>query len=469
MTTANLQLQLMLKPKKALAAQARLIGWRGDEARATKLSLVLWLAAHQGDNHEQPQGDDSSMPAPDTQPDTRPSPDAGQQSKSPDENPWNENEGSAPSATPSNDEPEQGESQGEGEGEGSDEQGEGEGEGDDSQGEGEGDDSSMPEQSPQQPAEQQPAQGRQPQQQSQPTPSDKHESQPEQQQPAPFQSAPQFLSNKQWQQLLKAAGIERPHYLLRKVYVLCLAGQNVCLVGPAGSGKTTLAAQLAKVFQAKFGFVSCTAGMSESNLNGWLLPIQDHGKFDYVPAPLVDIVRNGGVFLWDELDRSDANAIITVNALLANGTMSLPHAVNIPSRSVARHKACYLLGACNTLQGADETYTAAVQLDGSTLDRFYALMVEYDESYEAATLGQTAPTKRQWAPRAFDLAAAKSEAYAWFKQLRAKTIAQGITRIVGTRYAIALNAALAAGVPLAEIKRDLLLSWTADERARVGE
>jgi hypothetical protein len=88
--------------------------------------------------------------------------------------------------------------------------------------------------------------------------------------------------------MLKRAGIERPHPMLRKVHALAVVARlNVMMVGGAGCGKTMLGEQLAKLMGYAFGLNSMTAGTSESALTGWLLPVGEAGRFEYVPAPFV--------------------------------------------------------------------------------------------------------------------------------------------------------------------------------------
>jgi ATPase subunit of ABC transporter with duplicated ATPase domains len=190
-------------------------------------------------------------------------------------------------------------------------------------------DQSQPDQS--QPAQSQPAQS-QPAQpdQSQPAQSQPDQSQPDQSQPAqsqPAQSQPAQpdqqarvhpLTNPEWRDALKRAGIDRPHPMLRKIFELLRQKQNVYLCGPDGCGKSTIARQCADLLGLRYGYVPCTAGMSESQLLGWRLPV-DGGRFIYTPALYTVLYQSGGLFLLDEADAADANTILVLNGSLANG------------------------------------------------------------------------------------------------------------------------------------------------------
>ena len=99
---------------------------------------------------------------------------------------------------------------------------------------------------------------------------------------------------------------------------------NLLMVGPAGSGKTTLAKSLAKALDLEFGFISLSAGISETHLFGRTLPESD-GSWRYRPSRFVEIYEQGGVFLLDELDAADANVMVAINAALANGYLANPN------------------------------------------------------------------------------------------------------------------------------------------------
>lgn len=117
--------------------------------------------------------------------------------------------------------------------------------------------------------------------------------------------------------------------VLRKVS----AGIPVLLVGPAGSGKTYLAGQVAKALDVPFTFNSMSAGVTESSLLGRVLPGAD-GAWAYRPSPFVTTYRQGGVHLFDEVDAADPNLLVIINAAIANGHLSIPFADDM---TIGRH------------------------------------------------------------------------------------------------------------------------------------
>lgn len=175
------------------------------------------------------------------------------------------------------------------------------------------------------------------------------------------------------------------HQAFEKTLKLASIRQNVLLVGPAGCGKTALAAQVAQALGLSFSFVSCSGGMSENQLTGWLLPIEAGGAFGYVSARFVDAFENGGVFLLDEIDAADENVLLAVNAALANGKLTIPQRHTKPL--ALRHPDFVCIAAANTFgHGGDLTYSGRNRLDGATLDRFRAGIVKMDYDPELEKL-----------------------------------------------------------------------------------
>lgn len=263
---------------------------------------------------------------------------------------------------------------------------------------------------------------------------------------------------------------ERTHPMFEKALRLVRAGLNVLLVGPAGCGKTTLAQQLAKALKRKYGTLHCTAGASESQLTGWLLPVgegKSAGKFSYVPSEFVRLYEEGNsVFLLDEIDAADPNMLLVINGALANGHLHVQQRYDNPH--VARGKNVALMAAANTYgTGADSMYAGRNQLDAATLDRFYVVEMGYDVALEASLVGE-AGINPAWRPAPQPDAAELKAIGAWVASMREKATVNRLRRVVSTRTVQKAVAARCAGVPLPEVKRDLLAGWTRDELAKIG-
>jgi SpoVK/Ycf46/Vps4 family AAA+-type ATPase len=150
---------------------------------------------------------------------------------------------------------------------------------------------------------------------------------------------------------------------------------NLMLVGPAGSGKTTLAKQVADAMDLPFYFNG--AINSEYKLTGFI-----NARGMIVSTDFRKAFEEGGVYLFDEFDASHPNATTTFNAALSNNWM------DFPDGRVERHENFYCMAACNTYgRGADRLYVGRNQLDAASLDRFMMFDLDYDEGLELALAG----------------------------------------------------------------------------------
>jgi MoxR-like ATPase len=148
--------------------------------------------------------------------------------------------------------------------------------------------------------------------------------------------------------------------------------ENVYLVGPAGSGKTTMATQAAEAFSLPF-YSTGAVGMPYQLLGF----TNAEGK--YMETDLYRAYVGGGVFLFDEIDASSAQALLAFNAIAANDLAAFP------CGTVKRHPDFVIIAAANTWgSGADAQYVGRAQLDAATLDRFAFISMDYDEKLELA-------------------------------------------------------------------------------------
>lgn len=149
-------------------------------------------------------------------------------------------------------------------------------------------------------------------------------------------------------------------------------GDHVYLHGPAGSGKTTAAKQAATALELPFHFTGKVE--SEYALLGFTRP--DGGVHR---TPFREAFERGGLFLFDEIDRSDAGAITAINAALANGFCAFPDG------TVNMHDTFKCIAGGNTtMTGPDTQYSAGVQQDASAIDRFAFIQWDYDLKLERA-------------------------------------------------------------------------------------
>lgn len=226
--------------------------------------------------------------------------------------------------------------------------------------------------------------------------------------------------------------------------------QNVLLVGPAGCGKTKLAHQVADALKLPFASLSCSAGMSESQLLGWLLPVGEAGKFEYVASDFVNAYENGGVFLLDEIDAADENVLLVLNQALANGGFFLPQRRANPH--VKRHPDFVCIAAANTFgHGADMTYAGRNRLDGATLDRFRANIIpmDYDAALEEKLID--------------------ANVLGWGRHIRGAIAEKKLRRVMSTRALLDYTAQKAIGLGRADWEASYFADWTRDELTKIGK
>lgn len=166
--------------------------------------------------------------------------------------------------------------------------------------------------------------------------------------------------------------IESAHPKLAQVLDIITSEENCYLVGPAGSGKTTLAAQAAKALKTEFEFTGSVADKYE--LIGF---VDANGK--YHETPLYRACVNGGVFLFDEMDGSIPTACNYFNACLENGYINFPDGTHC----IIDRSKTFFIGAGNTVgKGPDRQYVGRYPLDEAFLDRFEQIDMEYDHAIE---------------------------------------------------------------------------------------
>ena len=196
--------------------------------------------------------------------------------------------------------------------------------------------------------------------------------------------------------------------------------ENIYLVGGAGSGKTHIASQAAAALDLPF-YSTGAVGMAYQ-LQGF---INAEGR--YMETDLYRAYTKGGVFLFDEIDGSSANALLAFNAIAANDLAAFP------CGTVKRHDDFVIIAAANTIgTGANRQYVGRAQLDGATRDRFAFVEMPYDETLELAISPIEAWTK-------------------WVQQCRQVAAEHRMEHIISPRASIKGGKVLSAGLSVDEV------------------
>jgi cobaltochelatase CobS len=190
---------------------------------------------------------------------------------------------------------------------------------------------------------------------------------------------------------------------------------GIFLQGEASSGKTTGAKMLAQALGLGWHFNGAISFPHE------MLGFID-GAGKYHRTPFRDAYEHGGVYTFDEVDRSDPVALLAVNPHLANGVSTFP------DKQVKRHPDCIIVCTANTWGlGADANYSGATKLDAAFLSRFpVRINWDIDSALESKIVGN-----EDWLNRV--------------RAARAKARAAGLKVLIDTRAAQAGAALVAAG------------------------
>lgn len=222
-------------------------------------------------------------------------------------------------------------------------------------------------------------------------------------------------------------------------------GISTLLVGPAGSGKTTLGREVAKVLGRKATVIGC-AGSSPITFTGNWLPTGEGGAFDMHLSDFAKACIDGdNVVVLDEFDRVNPADALTLNDVLASGEYRIPG-----YGTVRQADTTGIIATANTFgSGSDPMYVSEM-LDSSTLSRFdcAVIHVDYDRDLEKR-IGSDA-------------------LLAWAWKVRDVIDSHGIRRTMSTRTIVKAQQMLDMGRPMATVQQRYFAAWSRTERSKVG-
>lgn len=153
--------------------------------------------------------------------------------------------------------------------------------------------------------------------------------------------------------------------------------RQAMIVGPTGSGKSTMAKQAADTLGLRFSSFSCNLEASKAELVGF------QNLNGYVESNFLDFYENGGVFLIDEYDAMSASISVVLNAVFdRSGQIAIPNRTHKPI--AVKHNDFYCILAGNTWGSGSVEYQGRDLQDAAFLDRFKMcrIYVDYDEKLE---------------------------------------------------------------------------------------
>jgi MoxR-like ATPase len=189
--------------------------------------------------------------------------------------------------------------------------------------------------------------------------------------PAEFEVSPDYIPPKEFPEIV----------------ALVQAGVNVLLVGPAGSGKSRLAREVAVALkQTAHEPVNFGGSMRYPQIFGSTkLVVNEAGvqvtKFE--PAMLLQQVQKPGIQPIDEVFSAEPDVTNGLNGLLESST----RAISTPDGIVKMHPECRVIATANTNgRQVSNMYQGALVQDFSLLDRFVQVKVGYNPEVERKML-----------------------------------------------------------------------------------
>lgn len=228
------------------------------------------------------------------------------------------------------------------------------------------------------------------------------------------------------------------------------------LVGPAGTGKSTLAmdacAELFGVPKDDFKFNEHFAQISFSpdTTSGEMVGRCDiNGVFHR--SEVVRVFSEGGLILFDEIDNADASMLVKLNTAIANGTFATPEGL------VRKNKNTVIVCTANTYgTGPDAMYVGRTRLDAATLDRFVCstIEVDYDVKLEKKLAHFLPAEKRDWLDN-------------FVKKVREEIKAKHFRRLCSTRFVINAVRWFGQGKDKNFVRDRFLIGWTDAEKSNI--
>lgn len=237
----------------------------------------------------------------------------------------------------------------------------------------------------------------------------------------------------------------RSHYMLPLVVKSLKAHCHAWLVGPAGSGKSSIAANAAAELNLPYASLSVCGQTTKTDLLGYM---DAHGV--YRTTCFRQAYEQGGVFCLDEVDNGNANVLAVINSALSNSVCTFP------DKTIERHPNFLVVACANTFGlGAHSGYVGRTQIDAATLDRFFFIEIPYDDGLEMHIAGNEGVISPEWDSTGKKVPTA-TEWIELVKTVRTRVVELNVKAIISPRATLMGTSLIKEEVPLQFLQKGLL-------------
>ena len=177
--------------------------------------------------------------------------------------------------------------------------------------------------------------------------------------------------------LIKLKEDKKPELVHEKFTQICNLINNdfnVFLVGPAGTGKSTIVEQVAEFLKLEIYY-------NNSVQNSFDILGYYDANSKFIETEFYKAFTKGGIYFLDEVDTAAPDALIVLNTAIANKKIAFACGTFI-----AHENFKVVMGANTFGFGATSQYIGRNALDGATLDRFIKIDFNYSEIIELSII-----------------------------------------------------------------------------------
>jgi cobaltochelatase CobS len=171
-------------------------------------------------------------------------------------------------------------------------------------------------------------------------------------------------------------------------FIDCSFGDGLLIFGPTGSGKTSIVEQVAARLQMPTTSYTCGGRTRFMDWVGQYVLI--NGDTVWQDGPLTSAMRNGGIFIANEIDLMSPDELSQANGILEGAPLVIAQR---NGEVIRPHESFRFVATANSNgSGSDGMYSGVQRQNMAFLDRFIVIYVDYlDEETEVKLLTQIAP------------------------------------------------------------------------------